>query len=40
MATTDEGAEFYRWYGAWGPLYPQGVAMLMNGFYRQDRAAA
>ena len=29
-----EDAEFYRWYGAWQPLDPPGVAALMAGFDR------
>ena len=29
-----EDAEFYRWYGAWRPLDPPGVAALMAGFDR------
>ncbi len=29
-----EDAEFYRWYGAWRPLDPPGVAALMAGFAR------
>ena len=29
-----EDAEFYRWYGAWQPLDPAGVAALMAGFDR------
>jgi hypothetical protein len=29
-----EDAEFYRWYGAWAPLDPAGVAALMAGFER------
>jgi hypothetical protein len=29
-----EDAEFYRWYGAWRPLDPRGVALLMDGFDR------
>jgi hypothetical protein len=28
----EEDAEFYRWYGAWSPLDPAGVAALMAGF--------
>jgi aminoglycoside-2''-adenylyltransferase len=33
MAEMDD-AEFYRWYGAWAPLDPAGVASLMRGFDR------
>ncbi len=29
-----DDAEFYRWYGAWRPLDPAGVAALMAGFER------
>jgi len=29
-----EDAEFYRWYGAWAPLDPAGLAALMEGFDR------
>ncbi len=28
---TDEDAEFYRWYGPWDPLDPQGVAAVLRG---------
>jgi hypothetical protein len=31
---TDEDAEFFRWYGAWEPLDPPGLAELMHGFPR------
>jgi len=33
-AVDPEDAEFYRWYGAWRPLDPPGVAQLMAGFDR------
>jgi hypothetical protein len=29
-----EDADFFRWYGAWQPLDPAGVAELMSGFDR------
>ena len=29
-----EDLEFFRWYGAWAPLDPPGVAELMSGFPR------
>jgi hypothetical protein len=29
-----EEAEFFRWYGAWAPLDPGGLADLMSGFSR------
>ncbi|MDX6372771.1 MAG: hypothetical protein QOD98_1759, partial [Nocardioidaceae bacterium] len=34
MADELDDAEFYRWYGAWRPLDPSGVATLMKGFDR------
>ena len=33
MAEMDD-AEFFRWYGAWAPLDPTGLAELMRGFER------
>ena len=33
MADLDD-EEFYRWYGAWAPLDPPGLAELMRGFDR------